>query len=100
MLAKDDFYQALFLHAVEAVLDLVLIRHEQRTAPLEGNADLDTREPARPILDDPPDRASHAAKLEDEDVDGREAAALGVGHDAVNFIFSNHPAARSCLVRR
>ena len=64
--------QALLFHAVEAVLNLVLVRHEQRTSAVEGDADLRAREPARPIPDEPPDRAGDAAELKHEDVDGRE----------------------------
>jgi hypothetical protein len=68
--------QALLFHAVEAVLDLVLVRHEQRTSAVEGDADLDAGETARPTEDDPPDRAGHAAMFKDKVGDGREAAGI------------------------
>lgn len=97
MFAEDTFDQALLFHAVEAVLDLVLIRHEQRTSSVEGNADLDTGETARPTEDDPPHRADHAAVFKDKAGDGREAA--GIRHDGMRFIFSNRPATRSCAAR-
>jgi hypothetical protein len=92
--AEDTFDQALLFHALEAVLDLELVRHEQRISALEGDPDLNTGKPAGPTEDDPPDRASHAALFEDKDGNGRKAA--GLGHDWVNFIIlSSRPATRS-----
>jgi hypothetical protein len=36
----DAFDQALFFHPLQAISDLVLIRHEQRAAASERDADL------------------------------------------------------------
>jgi hypothetical protein len=74
--ADDDFDQALFLHAVEAVLDLVFVRHEQRASSLERNANLDAGKATDPTEDDPPHCAGHAALCEDKVGDGRESAGV------------------------
>ena len=76
------FNEPVPFHSVEAVFDLVLISHEQRTTALQGDADLDARESARPTVNDPADRTRDAAGLKHEDVNGREAAPFSFRHDA------------------
>ena len=95
----DDPDQALLLHAVKAVLDLVLVGPEQRAAALECDADLRARETAWPAVNNPADRARDSAEIEHEDVDGREAAAFSFRHVAVKFIFSSRRAGRSWAAR-
>lgn len=84
----NAFDEPLFLHALQTVRDLVLIRHEQRATPLERDADLHARETPRPAVDNPADRTRDSAELKHKDVDGREAAAFGFLHDASQLIFS------------
>jgi hypothetical protein len=74
MFIEDTRDESLLLHGGNAIGDLVLIRHEQRPAALQRDADLNRREPSRPCQDDPPDRTCHAAPFEHEVGNGRDAA--------------------------
>ena len=73
MFADDHFDEALLLHEVEAILDLVFVGHEQRPAPLQGDADLHARKATAPAEHDPPHRPTDAAAFEDKHGDGRQA---------------------------
>ena len=72
----DDPDQALLFHAVEAVLDLVLVSDEQRAAALKRDADLHAGEPTGPAVNNPADRTRNSAELKHEDVNGRKAAGI------------------------
>jgi hypothetical protein len=74
--AQDAFDQALLLQALEAVLDLVFVRHEQRPSSLERNVDLNAGKASGPTEDDPPHRAGHAALFKDKGGDGRMSAGV------------------------
>ena len=98
MFVDDNSDQALFLHAIKAVLDLILVRDQQRATPLERDADLHAREPSWPPVNNPADRTRDTAELKHEDMDGREAA--GIRHDVVSLIaLSSRLATRSWPVR-
>ena len=51
----------------------MLVRHEQRPAPLERDTDLRARETSGPIPDQPPDRAGDATVIEHKVGNGRDA---------------------------
>ena len=64
---QDAFNEALLLHAVEAVGNLVFIRHEQRPAALKRDADLNAGKSSAPAGNDPSDRTGDAAVLANKD---------------------------------
>ena len=98
MLERDAFDKPLFFHPVETVRDLMLVRHEQRPAPLQCDANLRPRESSRPTSDEPPDCAGDATVIEHEVGNGRDARIV-CPHVRRNFIFSSRPATRSCSSR-
>jgi hypothetical protein len=69
----DTFDQSLTFQEIKAVLDLVLVWHEQRPAALRGNADLDAGEFARPAQDNPTDGSCDSTILPDEHGNGSRA---------------------------
>ena len=100
MFERDAFDESLFLQTVETVRDLMLVRHEQRPAPLERDTDLRARETSRPIPDQPPDRAGDATVIEHKVGNGRDARGVfPFAHVSSDFIFSSRPATRSCSAR-
>ena len=100
MFERDAFDESLFLQTVETVRDLMLVRHEQRPAPLERDTDLRARETSGPIPDQPPDRAGDATVIEHKVGNGRDARGIfPFAHVRRNFIASIRPAERSCPAR-
>ena len=101
MFERDAFDDALPFQPVEAVRDLMLVRHEQRPAPLQCDADLRAREPTRPAKDEPVNCAGDAAPVEHEVGNGCEPRSFPIlPHDAVSFIISSsRQAGCSCSAR-
>lgn len=84
MPGDDAFDQATFLHPLDAISDLVLVRHKQRASALERDADLSCGESPWPAQDDPPDGTGHASPCEHEVGDGRSAGIDSLfSHDAL-----------------
>ena len=83
MFVEHALDQALAFHAGEAILHLEFIRHEQRPAPRQGNADLRAGEPAAPAEHNLPHRPGDAAVFEDERGNRLESLIRVVRHPVI-----------------